>query len=316
MKTLLAFLSILLVSYSINARPINDFQALVVGADESFLQSEENLNYASSDADRVAKAMRTAGRVPHGRIKRLLNPTIAQFNSAIKKLSKKKTQKFMFYFSGHSNESGLHLKDGSIGKERFHKMLSKVPAEVKVVVLDSCYSGALKTKGVKRSKAIKLVHYNVDEPTGSVILASSSGQEQSYESESLKGSIFTYHLVSGLYGQADGNKDGLVTIDELYQYVYSQTKYQSLVSGGRKQHPEFHSKLTGRGALVLSYPIKINGRVHLPKSLHRELTLASANGVTFFKFFKNKTEKKSVSIPSGNYNITVAAQKQIGNGQF
>ncbi len=146
------------------------FQAIVIGADESYLQSEGKLNYATSDAKRVEKAMRTAGRVSHGSIRRLSNPTIKEVQRTIKKLSRNKSKKFMFYFSGHSNEDGLHLKDGSIGKAELHKLVSSVKADVKVVILDSCYSGALKTKGVRRSKAIELVHFDIDEPTGSVIL--------------------------------------------------------------------------------------------------------------------------------------------------
>ena len=101
-----------------------DFQGLVIGADESFIQTEEQLNYASTDAERVAKAMRTAGRVKHGAIRQLKNPTMAQFNKAISKLKKKKTKKFMFYFSGHSDENGLHLKDGSITKSTFPELIT------------------------------------------------------------------------------------------------------------------------------------------------------------------------------------------------
>ncbi|MCB0385126.1 MAG: hypothetical protein KDD43_07015, partial [Bdellovibrionales bacterium] len=179
-----------------------------------------------------------------------------------------------------------------------------------------CFSGALKTKGVTKSQPISLVNYDVDEPTGSVVLTSSSGKEFSYESENLKGSIFTYHLVSGIYGQADGNEDGLVTIDELYQYVYSQTKYQNMVSGGPVQHPEFDSKLTGQGALVVSFPARINGRIKLPKGLHGELTLAAANGVTFFKFFKAKGEDRLISLPYGTYDVTVNEPSRTGTGRI
>lgn len=296
-------------------RSTEDFQALVVSADNSFDASEKDLEFASLDASRLTKALITAGRIPESKILNLKNPSVAEFDQAIAGLSQKASQKFMFYFSGHSTENGLHLKDGSITKNKFHDLLAKISAKVKIVILDSCFSGALKSKGVKKDKPIELVQYNVDEPTGSVILTSSSGKEFSYESDKLKGSIFSYHLISGLYGQADSNGDGLVTIDELYQYVYSQTKFQSMVSGGKVQSPEFESKLTGQGALVVAYPSKINGQLLLANQVNGELTLASAKGINFFKFYKNKGEDRTISLPKGQYDVTLTDEERVGQGQ-
>src|SRR5262249_20449304 len=148
---------------------------------------EKNLGFASTDASRVMRALVTASKVPAKNIVNLKNPSITEIDQAIVNLSKTKSQKFMFYFSGHSDENGLHLKDGSFTKTKFHDLLAKIDARVKIVVLDSCFSGALKSKGAQKSKPIELVQYNVDEPTGSVILTSSSGTELSYESEKLKG---------------------------------------------------------------------------------------------------------------------------------
>lgn len=293
-----------------------EFQALVVSADNSYVASEKNLEYSSMDASRLVRALVTSARVPEQSILVLKNPSIEEFDQAVLKLTQSNSKKFMFYYSGHSDEHGLHLKNGSINKAKFHDLLAKVTSKVKIVVLDSCFSGALKSKGAVKSKPIELVQYNVDEPTGSVILTSSSGTELSYESEKLKGSIFTYHLVSGLYGQADANTDGVVTIDELYQYVYAQTKFQSMVSGGKVQSPEFESRLTGQGALVVAYPARINGQLRLADQVQGELTLAAAKGVNFFKFYKNKGEDKTLSLPRGRYDVTLIDDARVGTGQI
>jgi hypothetical protein len=297
-----------------SAGGVSDFQVLLVSADDSFKASEKSLEFASMDANRLARALTQVSKVPESKIINLKNPTLQEFDTVLSELSKTSAQKFMFYYSGHSDENGLNLKDGLINKAKFHDLLAKITSKVKIVVLDSCFSGSLKTKGVTKSKPIELVQYNVDEPTGSVILTSSSGKELSYESDKLKGSIFTYHLVSGLYGQADSNTDGLVTIDELYQYVYAQTKFQSMVSGGKVQSPEFESKLTGQGALVVSYPAKINGQVALAAPVQGELTLTAAKGINFFKFYKNKGEDRTVSVPKGVYEVTVTEADRVGTG--
>ncbi len=302
-------------SRSSKSKP-GEFQALVVSADNSYVASEKSLEYSSMDASRLVRALITSAKVPEENILVLRNPTMEEFDQAVLRLTKSVSHKFMFYYSGHSDENGLHLKDGLINKSKFHDLLGKVEAKVKIVVLDSCFSGALKSKGAVRAKPIELVQYNIDEPTGSVILTSSSGTELSYESEKLKGSIFTYHLVSGLYGQADANTDGLVTIDELYQYVYAQTKFQSVVSGGKVQSPEFESRLTGQGALVVAYPARINGHLQLANQVQGELTLAAAKGVNFFKFYKNKGEDKTLSLPRGRYDVTLIEEARVGTGQI
>ncbi len=296
------------------ANESSEMQALVISADNSYVSSEKNLQFASKDADRVVQALISASKVPEKNIVNLKNPDLDDVNQAIEKIAKTKTQKFMLYFSGHSDENGLHLKDASITKAKFHELLNKIKAKVKIVILDSCFSGALKSKGVLKDKPIELVQFNVDEPTGSVVLTSSSGTELSYESDRLKGSIFTYHLVSGLYGQADANGDGVVTIDELYQYVYAHTKFQSMVSGGKVQSPEFDSKLTGQGALVVSYPARTNAKLELTKPTNGELTLTAQKGINFFKFYKNKDEEKTLSLPKGHYDVTLVEPNRVGTG--
>jgi hypothetical protein len=308
--------SLFICSFAWGQENSSDFRVLIVSADDSNIASEKKLEYSAMDAARLSRALVSSGKVPESHITNLKNPGIIDFDKEVDRVSKAAPQKFLFYFSGHSDENGLHLKDGSITKSKFHDLLAKVKSKIKVVLLDSCFSGALKSKGALISKPFDLVQYSVDEPTGSVILTSSSGTELSYESEKLKGSIFTYHLVSGLYGQADSNNDGLVTIDELYQYVYAQTKFQSAVSGGKIQSPEFNSNLKGQGALVLSYPARINGQIQLSKSVQGELTLASTKGINFFKFYKNKGEEKIIGLPKGSYDVTLLSENQVGTGQI
>lgn len=293
-----------------------EFHALLISADASNISSEEKLEYAAMDAKRLSGALESSAKVLEKNIINLKNPGIADFDLNVARLAKSSGQKFLFYFSGHSDENGLHLKDGVITKAKIHDLLEKVTSKVKIVIFDSCFSGALRSKGAFKTKPIELVQYSVDEPTGSVILTSSSGTELSYESEKLKGSIFTYHLVTGLYGQADANNDGLVTFDELYQYVYTQTKFQSAVSGGKIQSPEFNSDLKGQGALIMSYPARINGHVQLSNLIQGELTLASTKGINFFKFYKNRGEEKIISLPKGSYDVTLVSENQVGNGQI
>ena len=66
--------------------------------------------------------------------------------------------------------------------------------------------------------------------------------------------IFTYYLLQGLNGAADLNKDGIVTVQELYEYVEQQVTQKSRSVGGN-QHPVMKGELEGVLPLV-----KVKGR--------------------------------------------------------
>jgi len=61
--------------------------------------------------------------------------------------------------------------------------------------------------------------------------------------------IFTYYLVEGLKGAADLNKDGIVTVQELYEYLEQQVAKKSRSVGGN-QHPVMKGEMEGALPLV------------------------------------------------------------------
>lgn len=95
-----------------------------------------------------------------------------------------------------------------------------------VLLLDCCYSGAF-TKGV-RTRGAPLPEVDVSgafQGKGRVVITSSTSLQYSYESEARSRqpqlpSVFTSAIVDGLSsGDADLNNDGLITVDELFQFV-------------------------------------------------------------------------------------------------
>src|ERR1019366_2968513 len=66
-------------------------------------------------------------------------------------------------------------------------------------------------------------------------LTASRAREQSFEVADLKGGhgVFTYFVVQGMEGAADTSGDGVVTADELAEYVHSQVREYT----GNKQNP-------------------------------------------------------------------------------
>lgn len=65
--------------------------------------------------------------------------------------------------------------------------------------------------------------------TGTVVIASTGGAELAQESSRLKNGVFTSAVLSGLAGEADGDKNGRVLMSELRDYV--DRKVRELTSG-------------------------------------------------------------------------------------
>jgi hypothetical protein len=93
-----------------------------------------------------------------------------------------------------------------------------------VLILDCCYSGAF-AKGLvaKTDKGISTKERF--EGRGRVVLTASDAMQYAFAGDKVVGegvqSVFTHHLVRGLEtGEADLDGDGLVSLDELYDYVY------------------------------------------------------------------------------------------------
>lgn len=324
LKSLLLALPLVLAAEVALAVP--DVQVLAVGSNQSYVKTLKDLRFAEADAKRFADAMQTVGLVPSVRATVLTDASVKDFRDAFRqlvaqdKLESKEgnaARKFVFYYSGHSDDRGLHLKDGLISKSELHDELSGLSAHTKVAILDSCFSGAITAKGVEAAPEFELPRVEFDEPSGSVFLTASSGKQFAYESDQLGSSIFTHHLLNGLYGEADGNVDGVVTVDELYQYVYQNTKWQSINYPTKSaQEPEYVAKLQGQGAIVLSFPAKTNSKLALGRDLKGEITIASPRGIQFFKVQKIEGQEKTIQLPVGAYQLAIRDDERIGEGQF
>ncbi len=160
---------------------------------------------------------------------------------------------FLFYYSGHADDDRMQLGTSELTYEELEAMLDKSGAEVRLAFIDACQSGALtRSKGGPRAPSFV---FDVSErlgAQGTVIITSSTGDENSQESDEIGGSYFTHYLVSGLYGAADHNRDEVVTLAEAYDYVYNETVLRTSGTRSGAQHPTFEWDLAGEGDMVLT----------------------------------------------------------------
>lgn len=298
---------------------------LAVASSESFEPGLPVLKYPEVDLQRFTDAMISMAGVPAAKIVVVRDGDLKAIRAGFKQAANfvgdlkpsPKKSKFIFYFSGHSDSNGLHFSDGMLERAEFHRLIAAVQADSKVALLDSCYSGALAAKGVKAAAEFSIPKAQYDEPSGAVFLAATSANEQAFEIDELKGSLFTHHLTAGLYGLADANQDGLITVDELYQYVYKQVNLNSLgLPDSLRQKPEYSSRLSGRGALVLSFVKQKTVEVRIDPVVSGDITFSAVRGVQMFRIYKVRSEEKSLRLIPGTYDVIVREGDRLGQAQL
>ena len=143
-----------------------------------------------------------------------------------------------------------------------------MPATLQVVVLDACQSGAFsRVKGAAPAADFSFSSRQHLDASGVAVLASSSGSELSQESELLRGSYFTHHLLVGLRGAGDANRDGAVSVDEAYRYAYHHTLVATSATAVGGQHVSLEVELKGHGEVPLAYPRPATSSIQLSAAL-------------------------------------------------
>src|SRR5438552_1647349 len=128
-------------------------------------------------------------------------------------------------------------------------IFERIEAERVVVFLDTCYSGAaggrtFAAKGVRAGAVDELFLDRLGRAKGRAIITASRPSEVSLELAELGHGIVTYYLTRGLAGDADLNRDGIVSLQELYEYVAREVTRKSRAVGGN-QHPVMKGELEG-----------------------------------------------------------------------
>ncbi len=143
-----------------------------------------------------------------------------------------------------------------------------------VLIADTCRAGGFSVQGAGSiGRSLNDMISRFTESEGKVILTSSRWDELSVEPPEMQNGVFTHYLLKGLKGEADLNNDGVVSLQEVYEYVYSKTK--EYTSG--KQHPQLEGKVQGVFPISLTslYPTRVS-RPERPAALPAPSTSAPA----------------------------------------
>jgi uncharacterized caspase-like protein len=151
------------------------------------------------------------------------------------------------------------LYSSALPMDELQTIFGRIEAERVVAFLDTCYSGAaggrtFQSKKTRSSQVDDLFLERLTRSKGRAIITASRPTEVSIELSELGHGVFSYYLVEGMNGAADLNHDGIITIQELYEYLEQQVTQKSRAVGAN-QHPVMKGELEGVLPLV-----KIGGR--------------------------------------------------------
>jgi hypothetical protein len=263
--------------------------AIVIGNDLG-APGEERLSYAESDARKVLDVLQSLGDFPAentvlllGRDPSEVQRALISLNARIRAESNASREAVLVvYYSGHADARSLHLGKDALEISLLRRLVQGSAAAFRLLLLDACRSGALTR--VKGAAAIAPFEIGVDERLsgeGVAFLTSSAADEDSQESDELRGSFFTHYLVSGLRGAADKNANGAVSVEEAYDYAYQHTLRASSRTFHGLQHPTFHFDLKGKGGIPLTWVHRLGGRgvlLRIPTGRSYLLFARDANG--------------------------------------
>ena len=148
---------------------------------------------------------------------------------------------------------------------------------------------------------------------GVVTVRSSSEGEQSQESSSLRGAVFSHYFLTALRGAADRDNDQQVSLNEAYTYAYRQTVRRSAAGTGNVMHPSVELNVEGVGALIMTQTADNLAQIVLPKERDtRYLVYERRSGAVRAEVWADPQRGLRLPIPKGQYLIQRRKGSQSG----
>lgn len=250
MKLLLLYVVFLLAPGKLLCQAINNpsagknIYAVVIGISGYASKGIPKLKYANRDAQVFADYLQSkpGGAVPAENIRLLKdsNATTAAVYEAISWLREtcQKNDLVYFYFAGHGDmESETIYKIGflltyntprtnyinnAIRIEDLNNFANTLSVENKanvVLITDACHSGQLAGSGYRGNYLVGDQLRTVQ--SKEIRITSCAPDELSMEDEAWGGGrgVFSYYFINGLNGMAEKQKDGIVTLGEMNDYL-------------------------------------------------------------------------------------------------
>ncbi|HNR07617.1 MAG TPA: caspase family protein [Saprospiraceae bacterium] len=136
----------------------------------------------------------------------------------------------MLYYSGHGvNGAFLPIDYDGYNNKLFHEEINQImeesEAKHKLCMIDACYAGSMADAKADFSASLNKFYSILEaEKGGAAFILSCKNREVSLEDSGLRQGIFSHYLIRGLKGEADGDRNKIVSVQELFNYISQEVK--------------------------------------------------------------------------------------------
>jgi len=248
------------------AEATSDMYIVAVGIN-SYKNSNYNLSYCVPDAQAMISTLSEKGKSIFRNIRLQTvfdeQATLAGIESALKRVKQdaRPEDVFVFYYSGHGamNENGSDfyfvpndvteiygsdvLEKKGLSANHLRDISQNIKATKQLFIIDSCQSGKIvdvyTMRGISEEKAIA----QLARSAGITVIAATQSEQIALEFKELKHGLFTYALLQGMGGKADGSpKDNRITVSELSGYVQATIPELTQKYRGKPQYPNVYMR--------------------------------------------------------------------------
>jgi hypothetical protein len=164
---------------------------------------------------------------------------------------------FLFFYSGHGNQvrgrvdatepdgknETIEMVDGAVTDDELAQMFAQVRAQTALLVLDSCFSGGFARDVVSRPGVMGLFSSEED------LTSSVADKFQA-------GGFLSHFIQTALAGNADENRDRVITAGELSAYVRREFAREVDVSAETQEgQSNYQFPVVERGAVQVDAPV-------------------------------------------------------------
>ncbi len=211
-----------------------DIYAVVVGV--ATYNHMSSLRYTDDDAYHLYAFLKSpeGGAIPDDQISILIDDAATKKNIA-KEISNTFSKAdandvIILYLSGHGLEGSFVPVDfdGTNNLLAYDDILGLIdasPAKHKLFITDACHSGSMYASKTPYDMALTDFYSKLNNVKGgTAIITSSKKDEVSLEYSGMRHGVFSHYLINGLKGDANVNKDKFITVQELFNYIYTSVR--------------------------------------------------------------------------------------------
>jgi hypothetical protein len=218
--------------------------ALIVASDVYSDPGLRRLRAPASDAQALG-AVLSDPRIGGFDVRTMLNESAYEVNLAVEEFFADRAidDLLLVHFSCHGvkDEDGAlyfatantklrRLGATAVAADFVNRLMGRTRSRRVVLLLDCCYAGAFE-RGMAARAGSGVAIKDQFGGRGSAVITASTAMEYAFEGDELADaqelapSVFTSALVEGLEtGEADRDQDGMIALDELYDYVYEKVR--------------------------------------------------------------------------------------------